>query len=108
MKYLFLILFSVPLFAATEWKAGTTTYQLESTGINGHVSRSCLKDCALKKIINKNRDKLRGKTISGGKSPASVLCTEVGAAVIYLSHQDLTETFCVKGKDVIALSVLLN
>lgn len=108
MKYLFFVLLSFPLFASVEWSAGTDKFQLESSGVNGYVSKSCLKDCPLKKLIKKNEEKLKGMVITGGKDPASVLCQEVGADVIYLSYKDLTETFCVKGKDVIALSVLLN
>lgn len=108
MKYLFLILFSFPVLASVEWVTGNTKFQLEKVGADGYVSKSCLKKCHLKELVNANKKKLSEFEITGGKDPASVLCKEIGGDVTYLSHGELTETFCVKDKDVISLSLLLK
>ena len=89
------------------WKAGKTEFKLIKVEDDGYASKSCQKTCGLKtkalaKIPSVTQDEL-----SGGKVPASVVCKKIGGDVVYLSHADKEETFCVHGKDIVSLSLLL-
>lgn len=112
MRSLFFLLslfMSFSLLAQTIWTSGTYKIELHSAGEAGLVSKSCLKDCALKSLVKNRRSELKGMDMSGGKDPASVFCKHIGMTVTYMSSKGIEETFCRDNefKDVISLDILL-
>ena len=89
------------------WKTGEKEFKLIQVGDDGYASKSCLKDCSLKSKAKIKLPEVTQEELGGGKVPASVVCKKIGGDVVYLSHGDKEETFCVHGKDIVSLSLLL-
>jgi hypothetical protein len=89
------------------WKAENKEFKLLKIGSDGYTSQSCVKDCSLKSKALAKLPTVTQEELSGGKVPASVVCKKVGGQVIYLSHGEQEEAFCVQGKDIVSLGLLL-
>jgi len=105
--YLSTFLFCINIHASEVWKTGDTAVTLMPISDQGFVSKSCLKDCDLKKKAKASLKKLSEVDTNGGKDPASGYCKTIGGTVTYYRKADDQEAFCTLKDDIISLSLLI-
>lgn len=107
MIYLLIFLLMNFSFAETssEWKMGKEVKSLVVVK-HGFVSKSCLKECDLKKLIKTNQHKRNNLSPVGGQNPRALLCLAIGADIIYMSQKNSEDAFCQKDGDIISLSLI--